>query len=105
MANFVFQQRVSNKGDMEFRTKFGRNKAVVLRLFESNFYVDIYDNRPGKNSRISFGFDELEELIQMRNHKFDHLKEYIVSIIHVCFSGFCFFNVKSLCFQFYYFSL
>ncbi|CAG2222413.1 unnamed protein product [Mytilus edulis] len=64
--NVVFQQRINGKGNVEFRTKFGRSKAIVMRRHDGYFYIDMYDNRPGKSDRISIGTDELELLCNMK---------------------------------------
>ncbi|CAC5362563.1 unnamed protein product [Mytilus coruscus] len=73
--NVVFQQRINVKGNVEFRTKFGQSKAIVMRRHEGYFYVDIYDIRPGKSDRISIGTDELELLCNLRG-SLDSLKSH-----------------------------
>jgi len=41
--NVVFQQRTNARGEMEFRTKFGRQKAIVFRKhLESGFFMWIF---------------------------------------------------------------
>ena len=64
--NVIFQQRITSKGKIEYRTKFGRQKALVFRKHAGFFYVELYDNKPGKSDRIGLGLDELDYLIQLR---------------------------------------
>lgn len=66
--NFVFQQKVNFKGETEFRTKLGRHKALVFRKHRDFFYIDLYDNRPGKTGDIGLGMDELNVLLTMRTN-------------------------------------
>jgi len=67
LESHIFQQKVNFKGETEFRTKFGRHKALVLRKHLDFFYIDLY-NRPGKTDHIGLGMDELDALLLMRNH-------------------------------------
>ena len=64
--NVIFQQRITSKGKIEYRTKFGRQKALVFRQHAGFFYVELYDNKPGKSDRVGLGLDELDYLIQIR---------------------------------------
>jgi len=64
--NVIFQQRTTSKGKTEYRTKFGRQKALVFRKHVGFFYIELYDNKPGKSDRIRLGLDELDYLIQLR---------------------------------------
>ncbi|CAC5400611.1 unnamed protein product [Mytilus coruscus] len=77
--NVVFQQRINGKGNVEFRTKFGRSKAIVMRRHEGYFYIDMYDNRPGKSDRIPIGTDELELLCNLRGN-LESLKSHFPQI-------------------------
>lgn len=77
----IFQQRVISKNEVEFRSKIGRNKAIVFRRHDETgyYYIDLYDNRkpkPGHSSRsshICLGMDELDALITLRTN-LDSLK-------------------------------
>lgn len=52
---------------MEFRTKFGREKVVVLSKGGDYFYINLYDKRPKyKGNKILFGVDELEGLVRIK---------------------------------------
>ena len=66
--NVLFHQRNNSKGDTEFRATFGRQKAMVFRRHEGYFYLDLYDNKPGRTGRISIGLDELDSLIALRGN-------------------------------------
>ena len=82
----IFQQKYNSKGELEFRTKFGRQKALVLRQHEATgfFYVDLYDNRPGKSDHLGIGMDELDILISIRPN-LDSLKGYFKEVSHFLF--------------------
>lgn len=82
--NVVFQQRINGKGNVEFRTKFGRSKAIVMRRHDGYFYIDMYDNRPGKSDRISIGTDELELLCNMKG-SLESLKSHFPAQVSVYF--------------------
>ena len=71
--NIIFQQRHNSRGELEFR----QQKSLVLRQHEATgfFYVDLYDNRPGKSDRLGIGMDELDQIISIRQ-KLDSLKSY-----------------------------
>lgn len=81
--NVVFQQRTNSKGGVEFRTKFGRQKAMVYRKHDQFFYVDIYDNRPGRTDRIGLGLDELDQLIILRAG-LDSMKQCFPEVSLLC---------------------
>ena len=63
-----FQQKVNIKGETEFRTRFGRHKALVFRKHRDFSYIDLYDNRPLKICHIGLGMDELDVLLTMRTN-------------------------------------
>ena len=83
--NVVFQQRTNARREMEFRTKFGRQKAIVFRkhLESGFFYVDIYDNRPGRSDRIGLGLDEVDQLLSLRTG-LDSLKQCFTEVSLLC---------------------
>lgn len=70
--NVVFQQYTNKQGETEFRTRFGRQKAMVFRKYSETgyFYVDFYDNKPGemKYNGMTFGMDELDWIIARRGN-------------------------------------
>jgi hypothetical protein len=57
----IFQQFTNKDGDMEFRLKFGGIKSLVHRRHSQYFYLDLYDNNPGryKFKDIAHGLDEI----------------------------------------------
>ena len=67
-VNIMFQQRSNSKGVVELRAKFGRQKAMVFRRHEGFFYLDLYDNKPGRFGKISLGLDELDGIISLREY-------------------------------------
>jgi len=66
--NVVFEQRTNVKGETQFRVRFGRQNTFVFCKHQESgyFYIDIYDNRPGKNDRIGLGLGELDSIIKLR---------------------------------------
>ncbi|CAC5368616.1 unnamed protein product [Mytilus coruscus] len=64
--NVVFQQRINGKGMSNSEQSSGEVKPIVMRRHDGYFYIDMYDNRPGKSDRISIGTDELELLCNMK---------------------------------------
>jgi hypothetical protein len=67
----IFQQVTNKDGDMEFRLKFGGIKSLVHRRHSQYFYLDLYDNKPGryKFKGIAHGLDELDFFfISIRNN-------------------------------------
>ena len=66
--NVIFQQRITSKGKIEYRTKFGRQKALVFRQHVGFLYLELYDNKPGRSDKIGLGLDELDYLIQLRTN-------------------------------------
>ncbi|VDI77643.1 Hypothetical predicted protein [Mytilus galloprovincialis] len=55
------------KGNLEMRTMFGRNMALVLTKVNGYHYVNLYNNNPRNPGRCSLGWDEFIEMIAMRN--------------------------------------
>lgn len=58
----IFQQVTNKDSDMEFRLKFGGIKSLVYRRHSQYFYLDLYDNKPGRYifKGIAHGLDELD---------------------------------------------
>jgi len=79
--NVVFQQRTNSKGDIQYRAKFGRQKAFVFVKQRDFFYIDLYDNRPGKTDKIGLGLDELDALIKLRPN-LESLKHCFQEVSH-----------------------
>lgn len=77
--NIVFQQKYNSRGELEYRARFGRQKALVLRKHVDFFYLELYDNRPGKTGHIGPGLDELDSLLSMRTN-LDSLKTYFSQV-------------------------
>jgi len=44
----IFQQVTSEDGNTKFRLTFGRMKSLVYRRHGQYFYLNLYDNKPGK---------------------------------------------------------
>lgn len=84
----IFQQKINSKGNLEFRTSFGRSKAIVLRRYNDYFYVDIYDNRTGHTERISLGLDEIDFLVNARD-TLEQLKGYFPAMVSFYFGFSC----------------
>ncbi|VDI08636.1 Hypothetical predicted protein, partial [Mytilus galloprovincialis] len=55
------------KGNLEMRTMFGRNMALVLTKVNGYYYVNLYNNNPRNPGRCSLGWDEFIEMTAMRN--------------------------------------
>jgi len=80
--NIVFQQTTNKSGDTEFRVKFGRSKSLVYRRYEQYYYIDVYDNRPGRSkfNGICFGLDEIDFLLSIRSN-LDSLKTCFPQVV------------------------
>lgn len=80
--NIVFQQTTNKSGDTEFRVKFGRSKSLVYRRHEQYYYIDVYDNRPGRSkfNGICFGLDEIDFLLSIRSN-LDSLKTCFPQVV------------------------
>lgn len=66
MESYAFTKKQSIRGNMEMRTSFGRNMAVVLTKVNDFYYLNLYNNNPRNPGRCSLGWDEFEELVNMR---------------------------------------
>ena len=88
--NVVFNQTSNSKGDVEFRTVFGRKKALVFRQYRGFHYVDLYDNIPGKVGKISLGLDELDFLFNIRGNlesltgHFNKVRTLLIFYLQLC---------------------
>jgi len=60
----------------------GHQKALVFRkhLETGFYYVDLYDNRPGRIARIWFGLDEMDQRINIRTG-LDSVKQCFTEVI------------------------
>ena len=84
LSQLVFQQTTNGEGETEFRMKFGRNKCLVYRKHDQFYYVDLYDNKPGKVkfTGMCLGLDELDFLISIRQ-QLDTLQSSFITPIMV----------------------
>ena len=84
-----FIKKEKNDNSVEFRIKFGRDKAAVMSQVGKYFYVNLYDNRAKyKGNHIFFGIDELEELtkiIEAMNNLKSEFSEVNLHILYHCF--------------------
>ncbi|CAG2246383.1 unnamed protein product [Mytilus edulis] len=67
MDQYAFCKKNSMKGNLEMRTMFGRNMALVLTKVNGYYYVNLYNNNPRNPGRCSLGWDEFIEMTTMRN--------------------------------------
>jgi len=72
------------KGNLEMRTNFGYQKAIVLTYVNGYFYVNLYNNSKSNPGRCSISYSELQELIKMK----DIFEQLIPTMIQVSFSYF-----------------
>ncbi|CAC5407082.1 unnamed protein product [Mytilus coruscus] len=77
--NYAFTKKLSMKGNMEMRTNFGIQKAVVLTNVKGNFYINLYNNSKANPGRCSMSYAELEELITIKGIM-DTLKAQMVEL-------------------------
>ncbi|VDI01548.1 Hypothetical predicted protein [Mytilus galloprovincialis] len=64
-SRFVFMEK-SRNGKKEFSHRFGNQKTVVLqRSAMGNFIVNIYDNRPNFNGRLSLALEEAVQFSEL----------------------------------------
>ena len=97
-SNYTFSKKMSMKGNMEIRTNFGYQKAVVLTYVNGNFYVNLYNNSKSNPGRCSLSYADLEELITIKGIM-DTLKPQMIEVslfyIHVFLSHICTFVYES----------
>ena len=43
-SNYTFSKKLSKKGNLEMRTNFGFQKAIVLTDVNEYFYINLYNN-------------------------------------------------------------
>jgi len=70
------------KGNLEMRTTFGFQKAVVFTYVNGYFYINLYNNTKSNKGRCSISYSELEELIKMK----DIYEQFMPTMIQVSFS-------------------
>jgi len=94
----IFQQKINTKGNLEFRSSFGRSKAMVLRRYNGYFYVDLYDNRKGHTEHISLGLDEIDFIVDTRQ-TLEQLKDYFPVLVSFYYNNvlFIFFSLDFPC--------
>ena len=68
-------------GNMEMRTMFGRNMAVVLTKVNDFYYINLYNNNPRNPGRCSLGWDEFLELFNMKEALEQLFPQFEVSLI------------------------
>jgi len=83
-SNYTFSKKLSMKGNLEMRTNFGYQKAIVLTYVNGYFYVNLYNNSKSNPGRCSISYSELEELIKMK----DIFEQLMPTMIQVSFSYF-----------------
>ena len=67
MESYAFTKKQSIRGNLEVRTNFGRNMAIVLTKVNDFFYINLYNNNPRNPGRCSLGWDEFMELANMKD--------------------------------------
>lgn len=67
MEQYAFCKKMSAKGNLEMRTMFGRNMALIITKVNGFFYVNLYNNNPRNPGRCSLGWDEFQEMVAMKN--------------------------------------
>ncbi|CAC5368670.1 unnamed protein product [Mytilus coruscus] len=76
MESYAFAKKNSIKGNLEMRTNFGRNMAIVLTKVNDYFYINLYNNNPRNPVRCSLGYDEFCELVNMKEALEQLFKEF-----------------------------
>jgi len=83
MESYAFTKRQSTKNNLEMRTTFGRNMAVVLTKVNGYFYLNLYNNNPRNPGRCSLGWDEYLELTNMTDALVQLFPEFGVSFFSI----------------------
>lgn len=78
-SNYSFTKKLSMKGNMEMRTNFGYQKAVVLTYVNGYFYINLYNNTKSNPGRCSISYSDFEELIKIKGIM-DQLKPQMVEV-------------------------
>lgn len=80
MESYAFTKKQSIRGNMEMRTTFGRNMAIVLTKVNDFYYINLYNNNPRNAGRCSIGWDEFCELMNMKDTLDPLFPEFHVSL-------------------------
>lgn len=78
-SNYTFTKKLSAKGNIEMRTNFGYQKAIVLTYVNGYFYINMYNNTKTNPGRCSISYTELEERVVMKT-LLDKLKPQMVVV-------------------------
>jgi hypothetical protein len=79
VSNYTFSKKLSKKGNLEMRTNFGFQKAIVLTDVNEYFYINLYNKSQKNPGRCLLSYSDFEELIRIKG-VMDQLKPQMVEV-------------------------